>query len=48
LKTIRGTPLTKASGFSLCISDCTQKMHTIIFTFGYLHKFDGFCLNTIT
>jgi hypothetical protein len=25
------------------ISNCTQIMHTIIFTFGYLHKFDGFC-----
>jgi hypothetical protein len=33
----------KASGFSLCISICTQIMHTIMFTFGYiLHKFMGF------
>jgi hypothetical protein len=30
----RWTPLTKASGFSLYIFDCTQIMHTIIFTFG--------------
>jgi hypothetical protein len=36
------TLLFKASGFSLCISYCTQIMHTIIFTFGYVHKFDGF------
>jgi hypothetical protein len=42
------TLLSKASKFSLCISVCTQIMHTIIFTFGYLHKFDGFCLHRIT
>jgi hypothetical protein len=42
------TPLSKASGFSLCISVCTQIMHIIMFTFGYLHKFDGICLNRIT
>jgi hypothetical protein len=40
--------LTKASGFSLCISVCTQIMHIIMFTFGYLHKFDGIRLNMIT
>jgi hypothetical protein len=38
----------QGSGFSLFISDCTQIMHTIIFNFGYLHKFDGFCLNRTT
>jgi predicted histidine transporter YuiF (NhaC family) len=43
LKMTRGTLLIKASGFSLCISDCTQIMHIIIFTFGYLQKLDGFC-----
>jgi hypothetical protein len=42
------TPLIKASGYSLCISVCTQIMHIIMFTFGYLHKFDGFSLNRIT
>jgi hypothetical protein len=26
----------KASGFSLCISICTQIMHTIMFSFGYI------------
>jgi hypothetical protein len=30
-------------GFSLCISICTEIMHTIIFTFGYiLHNLMGF------
>jgi hypothetical protein len=40
--------LSKASGFSLCISVCTQTMHIIMCTFGYLHKFDGICLNMIS
>jgi hypothetical protein len=38
----------QGSGFSLFIFDCTQIMHTIIFNFGYLHKFDRFCLNRTT
>jgi hypothetical protein len=27
---------------------CTQIMHTIMFNFVCLHKFDGICLNRIT
>jgi hypothetical protein len=38
--------LSKASGVSLCISVCTQIMHIIMFTFGYLHKFNGLPRNT--
>jgi hypothetical protein len=34
--------LSKASGFSLSISICTQIMHIIMFTFGYLHNLMGF------
>jgi hypothetical protein len=30
----------KASRFSLCISICTEIMHTIMFTFGYIY-----CIN---
>jgi hypothetical protein len=30
--------LSKASGFSLCISVFTQIIHIIMFTFGYLHN----------
>jgi hypothetical protein len=40
--------LSKASGFSLCISYCTQIIHSIRFTFGYVHNFDGFCPNRTT
>jgi hypothetical protein len=47
LKMIRRTPLTKESGFSPYIPVCTQIIHIIMFTFGYLHKFDGICLNRI-
>jgi hypothetical protein len=32
----------KASGFSLCISICTQVMHIIMFTFRILHNLMGF------
>jgi hypothetical protein len=30
------------------ISVCTQIMHIIMITFGYLHKFDGICLEIPT
>jgi hypothetical protein len=43
----RMTCLSRASGFSLCISYCTQIIISIRFTFGYVH-FDGLCLNRIT
>jgi hypothetical protein len=36
------TLLSKASGFSLCISYCTQIIHSIRFTFGYVHNLMGF------
>ena len=33
----------QATGFSLCISICTEIMHTIMFTFGYIsHNLMGF------
>jgi hypothetical protein len=36
------TLLSKASGFSLYISYCTQIIHSIRFTFGYVHNLMGF------